>query len=88
VPYQRKKDTPSSILGRFLLILDVFGAAKSPLTLSEISRRTGLPLTTALRLLTQLTDSDALERTDDRRYRIGPRMAPVLGAAAAHPLTA
>ena len=44
------------------------------LTLSEISRRTELPITTTLRLLTQLTHGGVLVRGNDRRFWIGPQM--------------
>jgi DNA-binding IclR family transcriptional regulator len=74
MPYQRKQDTPSSIFGRFLLILGAF-TTNAPLTLSEISRHTGLPTSTTRRLLNQMTECDALVRTEDRQYRIGPRLA-------------
>ena len=75
--YPRKSETPSSMVGRFLLILDAFAVSRSSLTLSEISQLTRLPITTTYRLLAQLTESDALVRDDNRRYWIGPRLERV-----------
>lgn len=71
----RKAETPNSLIGRFLLILGVVMGSGSPLTLSEVSRRTELPLTTTYRILTQMCDLGALVRTENRTYRIGPRLA-------------
>src|SRR5579862_7338904 len=42
--------------------------------MSELSRRTGLPLTTAHRLIGELERWGGLERGEDGRYRIGLRM--------------
>jgi len=72
--FQRREDTPDSVVGRFLLIINAFDSGQATLTLSEISRRTELPTTTTLRLLTQLTQSGVLVRGDDRRFWIGPQL--------------
>ena len=72
--FQRKEDTPDSVVGRFLLIINAFDSGQATLTLSEISRRTELPTTTTLRLLTQLTHGGVLVRGDDRRFWIGPQL--------------
>jgi len=71
----RKEETPNSLLGRFLLILGVVVESALPLTLSEVSRLTELPLTTTYRIMSQMSDLGALVRTEDRKYRIGPRLA-------------
>ncbi|MGS0688719.1 helix-turn-helix domain-containing protein [Nakamurella sp. GG22] len=76
--FQRKEDTPDSVVGRFLLIINVFESAQAALTLSEISRRTELPTTTTLRLLTQLTHGGVLVRGDDRRFWIGPQLVQLV----------
>jgi DNA-binding IclR family transcriptional regulator len=65
---------PASVGGRLLGILTAFTEDRPLLTLSEISERTGLPLTTAHRLVGELTAGGALERGPDRRYRIGLRL--------------
>ncbi len=59
---------------RVLAILDCFSADRPSLSLSEISRRTDLPLTTAHRQVGELALWGALERTEDGRYRIGLRL--------------
>ena len=71
----RKVATPNSLIGRLLLILGAVVGSGTPLTLSELSRRTELPLTTTYRILTQMSDLGALVRTEDRKYRPGPRLA-------------
>jgi DNA-binding IclR family transcriptional regulator len=63
--------------GRLLDVLGVFSADHPFLTLSEISRRTGVPLTTTHRLLGELTDWGALERDERGRYRVGLRLLEV-----------
>ena len=45
---KRREATPSSLAQRILAIFEVFQQGSCTLTLSEISRRTGLPLTTSL----------------------------------------
>lgn len=44
----------------------------SGLTLNEISRRTGLPLSTTVRLIGELLDGGMLQRDNDLRYSTGP----------------
>jgi DNA-binding IclR family transcriptional regulator len=71
--------------GRVLAVLSAFGPAHSSLTLSEISRRSGLTLTTTHRLVGELREWGALERGPDGRYGIGLRLLE-LGALAPHGL--
>jgi DNA-binding IclR family transcriptional regulator len=71
--------------GRVLAVLAAFGPAHSTLTLSEISRRSGLSLTTTHRLVGELRAWGALERGEDGRYGIGLRLLE-LGALAPHGL--
>jgi DNA-binding IclR family transcriptional regulator len=75
----------ASAAGRMLAVLDAFGPAHSSLTLSEISRRSGLALTTTHRLVGELRAWGALERGADGRYGIGLRVLE-LGALAPHGL--
>ena len=74
-----------SAAGRMLAVLAAFGPAHSSLTLSEISRRSGLSLTTTHRLVGELRQWGALERAPDGRYGIGLRLLE-LGALAPHGL--
>ena len=71
---KRRTDTPQSVTGRARSILGVFGPDHPALTLSEISDRTGLPITTTFRPLGEFVECGALVRGADRRYRIGPRL--------------
>jgi DNA-binding IclR family transcriptional regulator len=68
-----------------LAVLDAFDPRHSSLTLSEISRRSGLSLTTTHRLVGELRAWGALERDPDGRYGIGLRLLE-LGALAPHGL--
>ncbi|OLT23152.1 IclR family transcriptional regulator [Pseudonocardia sp. CNS-139] len=61
----------SSVSSRLLAILDCFDPAHTELTLTEIAARSGLPLSTARRLIVELTNWNGLERLVDNRYRIG-----------------
>lgn len=67
-------DGATSVLDRALAILATFQEGRAGQTLSEISRRADLPLTTTHRIVAHLTDWGALERGDGGRYRIGVRL--------------
>ena len=70
----QRDGTPQTIAGRVLSILDAFGPQSQTLTLSDISRRTGLPLSTTFRIVTELSNWGALERDRERSYAIGQRL--------------
>lgn len=56
-------------------VLDVLAAFDgTDLTLTDVARRAHLPLTTAHRIVGELTARGALERADDGRYRVGLRL--------------
>lgn len=63
-----------TVTTRVLALLDAFTAERPEMTLTEISRRAGLPLSTTHRLVAELANWGALERADDGRYRIGLRL--------------
>jgi len=63
-----------SVIGRALQLLDAFGPERRQLTLSEIARRAGVPLSTAHRLINDLGKWGAVERGEDGLYRIGLRL--------------
>lgn len=65
---------PVSVTGRILAILAAFTADADTLSLSGIARATGLPLSTAHRLVGELAEWGALERGRDGRYRVGLRL--------------
>jgi DNA-binding IclR family transcriptional regulator len=62
-----------SVLGRAVLLLEAFTADDHELPLAELVRRTGLPKSTAHRLLGELVDLRLLERTP-HGYRLGGRL--------------
>ncbi len=70
-----------SVTSRALRVLEVFSAAEPVLTLTEISRLSHLPLTTAHRLVNELAEWGALERSSDGGYRIGLRLWEVAALA-------
>lgn len=63
-----------SVAERVFMVLLSFDPRHRAMTLSEISRRTGLPVATVHRLLRRLEDMGAVERDTDGRFGIGPLM--------------
>ncbi len=63
-----------SVTSRALAVLDAFSISAPRLSLSEIAERSGTPLSTAHRLLGELTDWGALQRRADGRYEIGRKL--------------
>ncbi|MEZ2389076.1 IclR family transcriptional regulator [bacterium RCC_150] len=59
---------------RFFAILDVFLKSTGPLTLSEVSEATGLPMPTAYRYLRDLAAWGGLQKSSDGAYRTGPKL--------------
>lgn len=70
----RRAGTPRTVMGRAMAILDSFTRERPVLRLVDICRRTGLPGPTVLRVIRELCEWGAVERTADMRYRIGPRL--------------
>ncbi len=69
-------DSRSSVIERVSDILDAFSNSPDRLLLSDLTDRTGLPRSTAFRLLTQLVEVGWVQR-DRRGYRLGQRMIAV-----------
>ncbi|WP_082468126.1 IclR family transcriptional regulator [Leifsonia sp. Leaf264] len=69
-----KASAGKSTLTRQLLLLDSFSVGQPFLTISQLSRRSGLPLSTTHRLMTELADAGLVERLDDKSYRLGVRL--------------
>lgn len=63
-----------SVTERAFAVLMSFDITHRRMTLSQISRRTGLPVATTFRLLDRLEAIDAVERSDDGKYSIGPKI--------------
>ena len=59
---------------RLLSVLDCFDVSRPVLSLTEISASSGLPLSTARRLIVELVTWGGLERLPNGRYRIGMRL--------------
>jgi DNA-binding IclR family transcriptional regulator len=68
------RSSAPSVASKLFAILNAFVPGESRLTLTEISRRTGLPLPTAHRLISELVRYGGLEREEGRTYRIGVRL--------------
>ena len=66
-----------SVPGKLFALLDTYDAKRQAQTVSEMARRADLPLSTAHRLVAELTRWGALERGTDRRYRIGLHLAEI-----------
>lgn len=77
---------PPSVASRLFRILEVFSVDRPALTLSAISRHSGLALTTTHRLVGELVRWGALERDDEGRYRIGLRMYELAALAPRGPV--
>lgn len=63
-----------SVASRALLVLGAFEPSAPVLTLSQLSRRSGLPLTTTHRLVRDLVAWGALDRQADGAYVVGRRL--------------
>lgn len=66
--------TRPNAASRILSVLEVFRVSSRPVSLAEISRMAGLSMTTAHRLTHELLDWNALEKTEDGKYRLGMKM--------------
>jgi DNA-binding IclR family transcriptional regulator len=62
------------VTSKVVAILAAFSPNSPELTLNELARRTGLPLSTAYRLASELVEWGALERVSTGGYRIGLRL--------------
>jgi DNA-binding IclR family transcriptional regulator len=69
----------SGSVERALHILVELGSG--PTTISELARRLDVHRTTSLRLMRSLEDERFVRRTEDGRYRLGPRMTTLAQAA-------
>jgi DNA-binding IclR family transcriptional regulator len=63
-----------SVTDKVLALLGAFSYETPALTLTELSRRTGLSMPTVHRRAAELVEWGALERGPDRRYRVGLRL--------------
>jgi DNA-binding IclR family transcriptional regulator len=63
-----------SAISRVVLILEAFTYEAPFLSLSAIAARSGIPLSSAQRIVAELVAHDLLERMPDRSYRVGNRL--------------
>ncbi len=77
-------DEGRSVTSKVIAILMTF-ADGTEHTLTEIARLSGLPISTAHRLATELAGWAILERTEDGLYRVGMQLRTIAGGVAATP---
>jgi DNA-binding IclR family transcriptional regulator len=70
----RGRDPGRSVTSRVLAVLAAFDDGHPRLRLSEVARRSGLPVSTVSRLLAELVAGEALGRRPDGRYEVGRRL--------------
>lgn len=77
--------TPTQIqsVNRAAQVLEMVARSSGGMRASEIASRLEIPLPTAFHLLSTLTDSRLLEKLDDRRYQLGPKVGLLAEAFAA-----
>ncbi|QKJ20784.1 IclR family transcriptional regulator [Microbacterium hominis] len=63
-----------SVTDRLVRVLETFTPTRTAQTAAEIGRRSGLPSSSAHRIVGELVDAGLLERDGDRRIRIGMRL--------------
>lgn len=74
-PQETPKPTPAkSVTARALSVLGAFSAVTPRLTLSQISRATGLPVATVYRLAGELVEGGFLQRDSSGGFSLGVRM--------------
>jgi len=69
-----KEQAGRSVTSKVVALLEAFDPAAVELSLNDLARRAGLPLSTAYRLATELVEWGGLERGDSGGYRIGLRL--------------
>ncbi len=70
----RARDPGRSVTSRVLTLLGAFDEGHPRLRLTDIARRSGMPVATASRLLAELVEGRALVRRPDGRYEVGRRL--------------
>ncbi|WP_255770817.1 IclR family transcriptional regulator [Pseudarthrobacter sulfonivorans] len=63
-----------SVTSKVLAILEAFESSRGALSLTDIAEKSGLPLSTAHRLVNELTDWGFLSREPNGRYQLGIRL--------------
>lgn len=73
-PARSTEGAPISSIGRGIAVLACFTPRAHALTLSELSNKSKLPMSSTHRVVAELTTGGFLIRGKDKRYRIGTRM--------------
>jgi DNA-binding IclR family transcriptional regulator len=73
-PARSTEGAPISSIGRGIAVLACFTPRAHTLTLSELSQKSKLPMSSTHRVVAELTTGGFLVRGKDKRYRIGTRM--------------
>jgi DNA-binding IclR family transcriptional regulator len=83
VPRARGKRPPQGepVIDRALSLLSAFDAGQRRLSLAELSRRSGIPVSSTLRLAGHLVRWGALERDQEGRFCVGLRLLEVASLA-------
>jgi DNA-binding IclR family transcriptional regulator len=74
-------DEPRGVAAKVCAVLDAIGVAPAGLSATEVARHTGMPLSTAHRLVQALAGWGGLERQPDGRYRAGLRLWGIAASA-------
>lgn len=77
----KRPPTGEPVVDRALALLSSFDAGRRRLSLAELSRRSGIPMSTTLRLAGRLVSWGALERDEQGNYCIGLRLLEVASLA-------
>ena len=83
----RGADRSAGPVERAFLIMQTVAAADQPIGVLEIGRRSGIPRSTASRLVAQLEDMSMLERLSDGAVAIGSGIESIRPAGAPHELS-
>jgi DNA-binding IclR family transcriptional regulator len=73
-PARTTAGAPISSIGRGIAVLGCFNERRRALTLSELSEKSLLPMSSTHRVVAELVIGGFLVRGSDRRYRIGTRV--------------
>lgn len=81
---ERGSDAGRTAVDTVLAILETFDHAHRRLGIREIARRSGVPRSTAHRVVTRLLERGALERGEDGRVQVGVRLFEIGTLAPTH----
>lgn len=70
----RTSEPGRSVSSRLLDVLFAFRPGRTPLTLAQLTRLTGMPHATVRRFATELVDAGALDRAADGTFTVGIRL--------------